>query len=351
MEALPALEPRPPSPGEGRNLRRRVDHSDRLIGQQGLDAKNYDHHLEGMISLKQSVMWRVNIARRAALRAAHVGLNPLAGLLPKQGVSAVLCGRNDNYTPDFKERIDTCLDWAFANGLAEVIWVEWNPPEGVPLFAEDLTRRFPRLKAYVVSKRFHQEINENPAFGLMEYHAKNVGIRRASTDWICCTNADIIWGPDVFPWFSMLRKNVVYQTQRVDFRWSGEPVTPALLSEGGRQLKRYRTDYIPIEGPGDFTLAHRMHWFKATGYDEALRKQKRWCDDRGIHQLLAVGGRLARVGTIYHMDHANSSHHSTGAHHGIEFNPEAGLPYRNGADWGLAGASQRSIGERIWMLE
>jgi hypothetical protein len=304
-----------------------------------------------VISLRQSITWRLNIARQASLRAAHVGLNPLAGLLPKRGVSAVLCGRNDNYTPDFKERIDACLDWAFANGLTEAIWVEWNPPEGVPLFAEHLTTRFPRLRAYVVPKQFHEEICENPAFGLMEYHAKNVGIRRANTDWICCTNSDIIWGPDVFPWFSLLRKNVVYQTQRVDFRWAGEAVTPTLLEDQSRLLKRYRTDYIPIEGPGDFTLAHRTHWFRATGYDEALRKQKRWCDDRGIHQLLAVGGKLVRIGTIFHMDHANSCHHGAKPQHGVEFNPEAGVPYRNADNWGLANARETLIQDRVWMLE
>lgn len=296
-------------------------------------------------------MFRVNAARRWSQWASHRAFNPAAGLMPKRAVSAVLCGRNDNYTPDFKERIDTCLDWAFGNGLAEVIWVEWNPPEGAPLLAEDLTRRFPRLRAYVVPKRFHDDISENPAFGLMEYHAKNVGIRRASTDWICCTNADIIWGPDVFPWFSLLRKNVVYQTQRVDFRWTGETVTVPLLEDRSRHLKHYRTDYIPIEGPGDFTLAHRDHWFRATGYDESLRNHRRWCDDRGIHQLLAVGGRLGRIGTTYHMDHANSSNHSVSPHHGIEFNPEAGLPYRNQPDWGVGKAGSRAIGERIWMLE
>ena len=304
-----------------------------------------------MISLRQSVIWRINIARRASLRAAHVVLNPVAGLLPKKGMSAVLCGRNDNYTRDFKERIDTCLDWAFANGLAEAIWVEWNPPEGVPLFAEHLTKRFPQLRAYVVPKRFHDEISENPAFGLMEYHAKNVGIRRASTDWICCTNADIIWGPDVFPWFSLLRKNVVYQTQRVDFRWTGEPITTSLVRDQSRILKRYRTDYIPIEGPGDFTLAHRAHWFRATGYDESLRKQKGMCDNRGIHQLLAMGGKLVRVGTIFHMDHSNSSVHGVTPKDGIPFDAERGVPYKNADAWGLADAREKLLQDRVWMLE
>jgi len=304
-----------------------------------------------MISLRQSIAWRVHIARRTGLRAAHAGINPLAGLLPKKGVSAVLCGRNDNYTPDFKERIDTCLSWAFANGLAEAVWVEWNPPVGAPLFAEQLTARFPRLRSYVVPMRFHEEICENPAFGLMEYHAKNVGIRRASTDWVCCTNADIIWGPDVFHWFSLLRKNVVYQAQRVDFRWTGEAVTIHLLKDPSRHLKRYRTDYIPIEGPGDFTLAHRTHWLMATGYDEALRKQKRWCDDRGIHQLLAVGGKLARIGTVFHMDHSNSTAHGATAKDGITFEAEEGVPYQNPEDWGLARAREKQIGDRIWLLE
>lgn len=304
-----------------------------------------------MISLRQSILWRVNIARRYAHRTAHVVLNPVAGLLPPKTVAAVLCGRNDNYTPDFKDRLCTCLDWAFANGLSEAVWVEWNPPTGALLFAEMLTRQFPKLRAYVVPKHLHDAICENPAFGLMEYHAKNVGIRRAKTDWICCTNADIIWGIDVFPWFSLLRQNTVYQTQRVDFRWTGERVTAGLLRDKARCLKFHHDDYVPLDGPGDFTLAERSLWFHIKGYDESLRKHKKHCDDRGVYQFLAHGASVARIGRTFHMDHPNSASYGTFAKDGIEFPRQQGIPYRNPENWGLADASEVEIAERVWKLE
>ena len=304
-----------------------------------------------MITLRQSIMWRVNIARRVLLRGTHAVGNPLAGILPKKQVAAVLCGRNDNYTADFKERLETCLEWAFANGLAEAVWVEWNPPPENPYLALELTRRFPRLKAYVVSPRIHAEVCQNPAFKLMEYHAKNVGIRRASAEWVCGTNSDIIWGDDVFPWFSLLRSGVVYQTQRVDFRWQGEAVTPALLREPARRLRFYADHYVPLDGAGDFTLAERAFWNKVRGYDEALRKQKKHCDSRGVYQFLAHGAKVVRIGRTYHMDHSNSSERGSFAKDGVAFEADAGVPYRNADNWGLAEAREKPIQDRVWRLE
>jgi hypothetical protein len=304
-----------------------------------------------MISLRQSVAWRINIAHRAGLRASHFTFNPVAGLLPKKSVSAVLCGRNDNYTPDFKERLATCLDWAFARGLAEAVWVEWNPPAEQPLLAIELTRKYPSLRAFVVSERIHREVCANPAFKLMEYHAKNVGIRRATTEWVCGTNADIIWGADVFPWFSLLRSGVVYQTQRVDFRWSGEPVKPGLLRERIRHLNYYRDDYVPLDGAGDFTLAERSLWFRVGGYDEVMRKQKKHCDSRGVYQFLAHGATVARIGRTYHMDHPNSSGYGSFAKDGVEIDRQAGVPYRNLDNWGLADVRETPLQDRVWLLE
>ena len=304
-----------------------------------------------MITFRQSILWRINIARLAALRAAHAGFNPVAALLPKQGVSAVLCGRNDNYTPDFKERLETCLDWAFARGLAEAVWVEWNPPAQQSLLATELTRKYPRLRAYVVPERIHREACGNPAFKLMEYHAKNVGIRRVSTEWICGTNSDIIWGADVFPWFSLLRSGVVYQTRRIDFQWKGEPVTPALLRDPARRLKFYRDDYVPLDGAGDFILAERSRWFRVRGYDESMRKQKLHCDSRGVYQFLASGAKVARIGTTFHMDHSNSSQRGVFAKDGVDLSPQEGIPYQNPDSWGFAEARETLLQERVWVLE
>jgi hypothetical protein len=304
-----------------------------------------------MISLRRSIAWRLTIYNRLWRRLFHLGAAPLAALFPKQSVTAVLCGRNDGYTPDFLNRVRTCLAWAFRHGLTGAVWVEWNPPVGVPLLARELTRCFPRLRAYEVPGSVHEQACQNPAFGLMEYHAKNVGIRKARTDWVCCTNADIIWGPDTFPWFSALRRGKVYQTRRIDFDWTGENISTRLLVQRQRYRRVYRDDCVPLDGAGDFTLATAEMWHQAQGYDESLRSHRFNCDSRGVLQLIAHGAELVRIGTVFHMDHGNSSANGWRPTNGQRFDYRAGLPYKNNDDWGLAAAREVEIGDRIWRLE
>jgi len=59
-----------------------------------------------------------------------------------------------------------------------------------------LAQRFAGLRAYVVSADIHQSLCENSSVRCSSFHAKNVGIRRARSEWIVATNADAAFGPD-----------------------------------------------------------------------------------------------------------------------------------------------------------
>ena len=130
----------------------------------------------------RGITYRVGVARD---KAAFAGRGPshyarLRGHEKggRPAVAAVLVGRNDDYMPDFRERLVACLEWNTRYLVSEVVFVEWNPPADRDLLAHHLTERFPNLRAYVVSAATHDRICENPAVKLLEYHAKNVGIRR-----------------------------------------------------------------------------------------------------------------------------------------------------------------------------
>jgi hypothetical protein len=100
-----------------------------------------------------------------------------------------MVGRNDDYMPDFADRVRIAIEWNVRHLVEEVIFVEWNPPEGRPWLSTELARNFPEVRGYVVPTEIHTAIARNPSLPLMEYHAKNVGIRRAKTDWVIAGNA------------------------------------------------------------------------------------------------------------------------------------------------------------------
>jgi hypothetical protein len=67
----------------------------------------------------------------------------------------------------------------------------------------------------------HQRICQNPNVNLLEYHAKNVGIRRAQSPWIISTNADAAIGLDSVNRLLnvQLDPDVLWTAERWDIPW------------------------------------------------------------------------------------------------------------------------------------
>ena len=120
----------------------------------------------------------------------------------------------------------------------------------------------------------------------------------------------------------------------------------------GRRYLRFRVIGEPnCSAPGDFSIVSKQLWHRAGGYDEALANHRFLADVRGMWQLMAHGARLRWIGTHFHFDHSESTSHGVVAStHGESFDPNAGIPYENPESWGLAGAREELIGERIWRL-
>jgi hypothetical protein len=301
----------------------------------------------------RGITYRLGVARQRAAFAGR-GLSHYARLRGHENegraaVAAVLVGRNDDYMPDFRQRLVACLEWNTRYLVSEVVFVEWNPPAGRDLLAHHLTERFPNLRAYVVPAATHDRICENPAIKLLEYHAKNVGIRRVTSPFVFVTNADAAVGLDSVSRLraSDLPPDVVWTAERIDIPWKESAQDHIRLFDS----LRYRRviPYDPM-GTGEFALASRDRWHRARGYDELMVRHRIGCDIRGVAQMVAQGATIAKAGTVLHLTHPTSCTERIMPHHGEQANKE-GLPYRNGDDWGLGHLREVPLAPRVWGLE
>jgi len=289
---------------------------------------------------------RIAFALRGATNYARLRLER-NGLRPQ--VAAVVVGRNDDYMSDFRERLYATIEWNIRYLVGEVVFVEWNPPPDRELLAHELTKRFDCLRAYVVPPKVHQRICENQNVKLLEYHAKNVGIRRANSPFIMVTNADAAVGLDTVNTLmsASLDPKVAWTAERVDISWREDQQDEIGLL-GSLHYRRV----IPYHhlGTGEFCLAGKELWHNIRGYDELMVRHRIGCDVRGTAQMLAHGATIRKSGTVLHLAHPTSCTENIQPHHG-EMATVEGVPYHNGGEWGLGNCREVQLAERVWRLE
>jgi hypothetical protein len=252
--------------------------------------------------------------------------------------------------PDFLQRLTATIEWNVRHLVKEVVFVEWNPPSNRPLLSTVLAKRFSHVRAYVVPTEIHRRFCQNEHLALMEFHAKNVGIRRARSNWIIATNADAAFGVDVAYTIrnSPLSPDVIWTAQRIDIPWREMRDTPIGIAD----LLTYRR-MIPYEslGTGEFILASRELWRRARGYNEALTRHRIDCDLVGTAQMVAHGGQTRRAGVVLHMTHPTScTEGGVRPHHG-EYAGLDSVPYQNPDNWGLGDCREIEVAERVWSLK
>ena len=310
---------------------------DNLRNTRGLRGLTYRL---GLLRQRAGFVWR-GAGGYASLRLRRNGSRPQ--------ITAVVVGRNDDYMSDFATRLFATLEWNIRYLISEVIFVEWNPPPERELLAIELTRRFDCLRAYVVPPQVHAEICENPHVPLLEYHAKNVGIRRAQSPWIMTTNADAAIGLDTVNRIidAQLDPDIAWTAERVDIAWrEDEQQHIDLLSS-----LRYGR-FIPYHqlGTGEFMLASRELWQRTRGYDEALVRHRIGCDVRGAAQMLSCGATIDFAGSVLHLAHPTSCTENVTLHQG-EMATIEGVPYQNPETWGMSDFREVQLADRVWRLE
>lgn len=271
-------------------------------------------------------------------------------LVKSNNISIIVVGRNDNYGGDFSLRLKTTFDWNLKQlPGAELIYVEWNKIADKESDCVWIEKRYPNSKCFTVSNNIHKDITDNPKMPVMEYFAKNIGMRKASKEWFLLINADCLIGNDIVKNISMLNKNYVYGSHYVSFKWDEKPITDDHLTNKRNYVVAFPAPNDIGSVVGNFVLTHRDNWMNATGYDETLKNVRSGVDTNGLNQLFHAGIKPMAVGHHYHLDHPESIVHGKNDTHGV--NAFNNIPYKNNENWGFDKTPLKQISERIWELE
>ena len=151
-------------------------------------------------------------------------------------LSVVVGCRNDNHGGEmltrFQHFIDCLFDQSRSLGSIEFVFVEWNPPEDRSRLREVLDWSQQHANAAVrfieVPQNLHSQLPFSDKMPLFQYLAKNVGIRRATGDFVLSTNMDILLSDQLYRTIMTgdLQPKTVYRADRVDVK-SNVPATPS----------------------------------------------------------------------------------------------------------------------------
>jgi hypothetical protein len=306
----------------------------------------------------------------------------------KPYLSIVAAARNDDHGGNILKRMTL-----FVQGLieqcnkhqlpAELIIVEWNPVLNRPLLQhvlpqpvdnDNLVIRYIEIPALI-----HNRYKRSKEIPLFQMIAKNAGIRRATADFILCTNIDLLFSDALFQLLAArnLRGDTYYRANRCDvsdnidpqwslekqLHWCGKNIIRTLgrdmrfkhinLEQAGLNDKAWYKKWIfdkmaifmkllwPSEkrkyymidsfACGDFTLMSRKAWLDIGGYIE-LDLYSIHIDTMAIIAASALGYRqhvFNRKACTYHIDHTSGWSSMTPLEK-IKFTEE-----RPGLDYGL----------------
>ena len=209
-------------------------------------------------------------------------------------LSAVVVTRNDNYGGDLNDRATYCLN-SLIDTFDEVILIDWNSPNSRPLLWDiDKNIKFRgNLKHIVITPEVASMLtNEDPhAQVCCETLGRNIGIRRATGDYIVSTNIDVI-----APRRDQLEKTInndlntstFYTISRRHIEWKDiegfhggerkyddwEELRNHLIENSEERKYEEKVvdgdDYSIVNCCGDFQLAHRDIWNEIRGFEEEL---------------------------------------------------------------------------------
>lgn len=144
----------------------------------------------------------------------------------KNKISIVFTARNDNYGGNLLERINALIRVLVDmtnkyKSPIELIIVEYNPPLGEKMLYEILRvkdNKYLKVRFIIFPPKLHNLFPNSDRVKLFEYTAKNIGVRRATGDYIISTNQDILFSEQFIKFLTtaQLDKNTFYRTNRTD---------------------------------------------------------------------------------------------------------------------------------------
>lgn len=207
-------------------------------------------------------------------------------------ISAVIVSRNDNYGGHLNERATYCFNSAI-DTYDEVIYVDWNSPNHSLLYdIKDNISFKGNLKHIVITPEIAAILtnHDEHAQKCCEVLARNIGLRRATGDWLLSTNIDIIHPirEELENILQRLDNNSFYTISRRHTDWdtikafhNGEikfsewkTLRDHLIENSDERHFEEKTidgdDYSIINCCGDYQIAPRQVWEEIRGFEEDL---------------------------------------------------------------------------------
>ena len=193
----------------------------------------------------------------------------------------------------------------------------------------------------------------NPKIPMMEYFAKNMGIREATNDWVFVVNADVFLGLNTVKNMTRLNKEYVYGTHYRNIQWDGGEITEKYINDPKYTINLFSTDNKLKAVVGNFILTHKDNWMLSGGYDEALADSRLGVDTNGLYQLLHKGVKSMVLGDHYHLDHNESRIKgiNTTTHGNFNIAGFNNIPFQNPKDWGLQKFEKVQLSANVWQLK
>lgn len=277
-------------------------------------------------------------------------MNRLVGVTDRPYLSIVVTARNDDHGGNLFQRMQI-----FVTGFieqcrrhdlpAELVIVEWNPPDDRPPLPEALSfHKAPgpcRVRVIEVPNALHRRFAHSDNLPLFQMIAKNAGIRRSYGDFVLATNIDILFSDELMTYLTRrhLRNDCYYRIDRYDvpagvppdasienqltycdntvFRINGR--NGSLNLQSGHFAMVYRDQHYQImtnqrdvmrellhtNACGDFTMLAKESWFELKGYPEfamySFHLDSIFCFMAYHHGLRETV--LVDPMRIYHIDH------------------------------------------------
>jgi hypothetical protein len=282
-------------------------------------------------------------------------------------LTVIVAGRNDDYGKNFKQRLfrtaaHNAALLSDAGVEFEYLLAEWNPLPDRPLLSTEFVQRVPNARAVVIPECVHEGYTLNPQMPFHEMAAKNAALRRAQSEVLIVTNADILFSEELVDRIAAAgwAGDTLYRAHRIDVRpelhWNEIRNPQNQLASGeGRLAPPYY-----LGAGGDFCLARRELWHRLRGFNERIRFSTRAKDWQFFLSAAAQNVGVEFIGDVYHLDHEGGFRNTCAAelnsesvHFGRWWDIEFGLPVRGGSDWGFSTLKEAALNndERIVCLE
>jgi hypothetical protein len=272
-----------------------------------------------------------------------------------KSITAIVCGRNDNYAFNLNQRASYCLN-SLISIMDEVIFIDYNTINNITLveaIRNNLTSSN-KLRVISIPPEEVKILNrgERDPQVVSETFSKNIGIRRATSEWVLSTSIEDIPSSRKTLEEILINKDIFYigAKRRI----------PLSIVESLGNYKEYIIDKLellkeqfPPVGPsgaypgdvwskinscGDFQFAHKDLWFKLKAFEENLTG--RGFLDTNIQKKAMLMGHEVRVTPElngFHIEHPPHSFGGFGKINDINKSiKDFQLPSQNNETWGFS---------------